>query len=186
MARTYSIERTVYTWDELSDTAKDHAREAWSRFLWDSGSMQESMELIFDGYMEDRGWQDAELRTYSLYSPGGYPTFCGTLPAFEHGGRTWTLTVTTRHSGGGSEHMVCDVEPADDTDSDTFYGTPEWPAYLAAVTAAEGAADDLVNGMSSELLYAFRDEDDYQISDESMAETSEANGYEYDEDGNLT
>jgi hypothetical protein len=182
--RTFTITRTAFAWSELSEAAKDHAREAHSRFLWDSGDAQESMELIFDGIMEERGWADAELRTYSLYSQGGYPTWRGTLPSFTHEGRVYPLTVTTRHSGGGSEHMVCDVEDPE-TDEDEVYGTPAWNGFVARLTSAREAAESMVSDLSSALLYAFRAEDDYQTSEEVMAETAEANGYEYDEDGDL-
>lgn len=185
MSRTYAIERTVYSFDELSDQAKETAREEWSRFLWEAGGMHESLTLLFDGFMGERGWQGAELRTYSLYSQGGYPTFRGTLPAFEHDGRTYVVTVTTRHGGGGAEHMVTDVEDVEDTDA-ADYGSPEWPAYLARIQAAGHAAEEMVSDLSSELYQAFAAEDDYQSSEEAVREAAEANGYEYDEDGTST
>ena len=184
MSRTVTTSRTVYTFDELSDSAKETARQDWSQFMWEDGSMQEGVADMFENEMQARGWEDAELRTYGLYVQGGYPTWRGTLPAFEHDGRPYVLTVTTRHSGGGSEHMSCEVEDAETT-SDDVYGTPEWPAYLARIEAAERAAKDMVYSLSVELYRMIEAEDEYQSSEDMVRETAEANGYEYDEDGHL-
>ena len=179
MPRTYSVERTVYSYDELSDRAKETAREEWNRFLWDCGSMQESMELIFDHIMEEAGWTNLGDLSYSLYSQGGYPEWSGTLAGFTHDGRTYTVVTDNRR--GNMDVSILDDE--DDPDGD--YGSPNLAAYTARVETAEEAARELVSDLSHKLFWAFRAEDEYQSSDESVRESAEANGYEYDEDGHL-
>lgn len=172
--RVKVTETNVYTWGELSDAAKDHAREQHSRFLWDDGVAAESMQLIFDGVMEAAGWSDLSNLTYDLYQQGGYPEWAGTLRGFEHGGLKWTVTTQNGHRYGRS----VDVEPEWETDDDPDRTDAETEAAL-------DAARDMVSALSSELFYKFRAEDEYMTADEQMAETSEANGYEYTEAGDL-
>jgi hypothetical protein len=181
MPRTVTTETTVYTWDELSDDAKDTARERWSRFLWDDGSMQEDIEESWQYTLTTAGWTDLSDLTYDLYSQGGYPAWTGTLAGFEHDGRTWTLRTDNR---GGRFSRTVWVED-DESDPDGEYGSPNLAAYTARLEAAEEAARDHVSALSTELLYAFREVDEYRTSDDQMSETSEANGYEYTEDGHL-
>ena len=173
MPRTYSIQKTVYTWDELSDSAKDTARQEWNRFLWDDGSMQESMAEIWESTLTDAGWTDLADLSYAIAMQGGYPEWSGTLAGFEHGGKTWTVIANNRRG-----NMSIHVEDPDDD----YTGEQDLPACLAA----EEAARDLVSELSHKLYWAFIAEDEYQTSDEVMAETAEANGYEYDEDGHLS
>jgi hypothetical protein len=179
MPRTVTTETTVYTWGELSDDAKDTARQEWSRFLWDGGIMQESMTDIWENMLTEAGWTDLSDLSYALHMQGGYPSWSGTLAGFEHGGRTWTVTTDNRRTG-----MVVRVED-DESDPDGEYGSPNLAAYTARLEAAEEAARDHAYSLSHDLYYAFIAEDEYQTSDEVMAETSEANGYEYDESGHL-
>jgi hypothetical protein len=181
MPRTVTTETTVYTYPELSDDAKETARARWSQFLWDTGSMQESMNEIWEHTLTEAGWSDLSDLTYALYSQGGYPAWSGTLAGFEHDGRTWTLRTDNRGSRYGRNVWIED----DESDPDGEYGSPNLAAYTARLEAAEEAARDHVRDLSHELYQAFEAEDEYQTSDEQMAETAEANGYEYDESGHL-
>lgn len=180
--RIKTTETPVYTWDELSESAKDHARQKWSEFLWNDGSMQEDMQLIFDGKMEDLGWEptgkDGDL-SYALYMQGGYPAFSVDIPDFQHDGRSYVV-----HVRNARDYFEVTVEESDD-DPDVAYGTPEWDAEVKRIEAVEEAVKDKLRDVSHELYEAFVKEDEYQVSDEQMAETSEANGYEYDENGDL-
>lgn len=177
MPRTYAVERTVYTWNELSDSAKDTARQEWSRFLWSDGSMQESLSDLWENTLTEAGWVNLSDLSYDLYSQGGYPAWSGTLEAFEHGDRAYPVIVRNSRSGFG-EYTSVDVDSEQDEDETD-------DAYAARIEAVEGAARDHLHSLSYELLYAFRAEDEYQCSDDVMAETAEANGYEYTEDGRL-
>lgn len=185
MSRTFTIEKTVYTWDELSEDAKDNARQKHSQFLWECGSAHESMELIFDFILEEAGWEEAGDLTYSLYQRGGQPTFSGVLRGWEHEGRIYDLTVRNTSGGGSCHYFSVELEAIDGSDEDTYYGTPEWDAYVKRIEVAEEAAKDLCRDLSHKLLEAFYAEDEYMTSDEQMAETCEANGYEFTEDGDL-
>lgn len=182
--RVKVTETNVYTWGELSDAAKDHAREQHSRFLWDYGEANESMQMIFDDLMESEGWSDSGDLTYSLYVQGGEPMWSGEMPRFEHDGRVYAVRVSKRPLGGSS--YAWDVRLDDEEDeTDAAYGTPEWDAVVARIEAVEEAVRDYCRDLSSRLYDAFVKEDQYMTADEQMAETSEANGYEYTEAGDL-
>ncbi len=182
--RTKVTEKTVYTWDELNDSAKDTARQEWSAFLWEDGSAQESMQMLFEGMAEKNGWENAGNLTYSLYSQGGEPCFDVDLPAVEVDGQTFYVTARSTHAGGGSHYFTYTVEESDEQD-EPEYGTPEWDAYVALLHQAERSAREQVEAFASKLFRAMREEDEYMTNDEQMRETSEANGYEYTEDGHL-
>lgn len=185
MSRTYTIEKTVYTFDELSESAKETAREELNRFLWECGSMQESMDMIFDGYMNELGWDDAHALTYSLYSQGGEPSWAGRF-TFDHDGTDYPVSVTNRHYGGGSYGFGIEVDvEGTELDTDDAYGSAEWDATVARIQAVEYAVMQHLGSLSAELLRRFYAEDEYQSSEEQVAETAEANGYEYDEGGHL-
>ena len=167
--RTVITETTVYSYSELSDAAKEKAREAYGQFQWENGSMAESMELIANGILEDEGFTDATDLTYSLYQQGGEPVF-GTNGILDHEREALFVTVGTRHFGGGSFGFDLDVEHYDGEN-----------ATIDEYTFVQGK----LLALSSAILKAFYTEDEYQFSDENVAETSEANGWEYDENGKL-
>lgn len=176
-------ETPVYTWEELSDAAKDKARENWSRFLWADGSAAESMTMIFDDTMLAEGWENYGDLTFSLYMQGGQPMWTGDKPKYEHDGRIYSVQVRKRVLGGSSYgwDFTIDEEDADEPE----YDTPEWHAYVERLSAVELAARDYCDGLASRLYQKFVEEDEYMVNDRQMAETSEANGYEYTEDGEL-
>jgi hypothetical protein len=171
MARTVTTETTVYTYPELSDAAKETARQEWNQSLWQYGSMIESMQMIFEDMLTEAGWTDLADLTYSLYSQGGYPAWSGDLPTFVLGNRTYYVTVRDHHYYG----PTVDVDEGDN-------GEPLTQEEHAAVV---DAVKDHISDLSHKLYAAFVAEDEYQSSDEVMAETAEANGYEYTEDGHL-
>jgi hypothetical protein len=166
----------VYTYPELSDSAKEKVREWWNRCQWDDGVGQENMAMIFDEYMSGDGWIDVSGLTYDLYSQGGYPEWKGTRRGWEYGGRVWTIETGVSRWYHGPKGIRVTVEYQTDEDSDP---TDE------EQKAAEDAADDYVSELSSTLFYAFRDEDEHMASDEYVADACEANSYEFTEDGDL-
>lgn len=183
-AEVIVTETPVYTWDNLSDAAKDHAREAHNRFLWDDGEAQENMELIWSGVLEDEGWQNVSDLSYSLYSQGGEPIWNGDIPEFTHEGGTYYVQLRKRPLGGSSYAWDVTVDEGDGA-LEVAYGTPEWDAEVARLERIEEAAKDYARGLSTKIFWKMRDEDEYMTNDEQMAETCEANGYLFDEDGNL-
>lgn len=170
--REVTTTKTVYTWDELSDEAKDHARAEHNSFLWDSGEMRETMEEIWEDFLTEQGWENLSGLSYNLYSPGGEPAWDGDLPEWEFEGRTYYVTVRNHHYFG----MRVSVDETFDENEAVAY---------SEVERIEVAAKDMVLSLSHDLLVKMRAEDEYVVNDESMADTCEANGYEFDEDGNL-
>lgn len=165
--RIRTTETTLYTYDELSDDAKERVREWWNRVQWDDGSAAESMQMIWSGQLEEDGWVNLSNLTFDLYSQGGYPAWTGTREGWEHDGHRWTVSTVNRR------YMDVDVEPEDDD------VTPDQEK------AARDSANDYVQGISHDLFWKFRAEDDYMGSDEQVREACEANEYEFTEDGTI-
>lgn len=167
--RVKVIETPVYTWDELSDSAKDNAGERHNTFLWESGEMHESILDLFNEKMESLGWVNLEDLSYNLYMQGGTPAWTGDLPEFEHNGSMYYVTVRNRR-----DYNEVRVDAGDDSN-----------LSVMDIANATHAARDMVNSLSYDLLYAFRDLDAAAVNDEAMAATCEANGYEFTEKGEL-
>jgi hypothetical protein len=165
--RTETYEKVWYTYDELSESAQENARAKHNQFEWESGWMQESMQLIADGILEDAGLSMASDLTYSLYTQGGYPKFATTGP-FEYGGVTYKLVTNTSRWGG---------------DIELFYPDDEWRDDVPV--GAQVAAEQFIVNLSRKMYEAFIAEDEYISSDEAFRETAEANDWEFDEEGNL-
>lgn len=162
----------VYTYDELSDDAKERVREWWSRVEWEGGSAQESMQMIWEETLTDAGWENLTGLEYSdLYSQGSGVTWTGDLPTFEFGDRTWYVTVRVHRGGGDDRWMDVSVsETADDI--------PE-----EEEAAAQAAAREHVYKAAQDLFWKFRAESEHIASDESVREACEANEYEFTERG---
>lgn len=162
----------VYTYPELSESAKEAVRAKINQWAWDDGSAIESMEHIWRSTLEDQGWTELNGLTFDLYSQGGYPSWSGVLEGWEHGGHRWTVQT----SNGRSYFRYVNVEPEWDADDDADR-TPE------ETEAAELAAKELVDSLAGDIFYKMREEDEYIGSDETVAEACEANGYEFLESG---
>lgn len=162
--RTITIEKTLYAFDELSESAKERAREEYSRFIWESGDMHEQMQQIADGILEDAGMTPAEGLTYSLHMQGGHPTFT-TTGEIEYDGKTYTFTPNRDYIG---DYML------EDRDG-------EGPDDMGAYDALHDRLHSLAGQMYADMIA----EDEYQSADEQLSEVSDANGWEYDEEGNL-
>ncbi len=169
--RTVTIEKTLYTYDELSESAKERAREHYSRFLWDDGDMRERMQEIADGVLEEAGMTPAEGLTYSLYNQGGYPKF-GTSGAIEHYSGRYTFDLDT-----AQQLTVWDAN-GDDLDE-------IWERNRDTYRAVFEAVRDRIEALSQQMYAEMIAEDEYQSADEQLSEISEANGWEYDHLGNL-
>lgn len=161
--RIQVTETPVYTYDELSDRAKERAREQWSESLWDSGSMQEDCEQIWEDFLTDLGWSELSDLTFALYSQGGYPEWSGRV-WFDHNGASFRASVKR----GRVEWVEAEDEDNSGSESD-----------------AEDELTNLIVAWSSELFYKFRDADEWAASDENVRLAAEANSYEYTEDGEL-
>ena len=179
--RTLTIEKTVFKYEELSDSAKEKVREEHNRFLWEDGEMTERMQMIADGILEAAGFEEAEDLSFNLYSQGGYPTFkTRTKSPMLLGDKVkgkrrtrHTVLVSLRHLGGSSSAF--EVEVLDTKGYEVLdYDDPK-----------SEAAKDLLRDLSHDIYNAMVKEDEYMSSDEVVAEISEANEWEYTEDGHL-
>jgi hypothetical protein len=164
-------ETEVYTYSELEESAQEKVREWYNQVSWEDGQGQESCQMLADNILEDVGFSSAMGLSYSLYSPGGDPTF-ESEGTFTHDDKDYTLTIGTRHIGAGTEVFELDLEPHD-PDQETINGT----AYLAA--------KEFVRELQVKMFNAFRVEDEYLGSDELVAEICEANEWEFTKDGRL-
>lgn len=162
--RTITIEKTLYTFDELSESAKERAREQYSQFIWNDGEMHGRMQMIADGILSDAGMTEAENLRYALYQQGGYPSF-ETSGIIEHDGKAYSFTPNGDYVGG---YML---EDQDGNEPDDY--------------AAYTTLSDRIHALSQQMYRDMIAEDEYLTGDEQLSEISEANGWEYDERGNL-
>ena len=158
--RTIISETIAYEYSELSDAAKERVREDNNTMWWEDYYTQEfCAEDIVSRYMTVSSFGDL---SYSLHTQGGEPTF--SLEA-TIGNDVW-LTVTNHHYYG------MQVE----------YGTHEDDAQPEELAIFVRILLPAIRSEISAMLYM---EDEYRSSDEYAAEMADANGYEYDEDGDL-
>lgn len=180
MPRTFTVERTVYTFAELSEAAKDTARQRHSIFLWDDGIMQEDCQMIAENLAEAHGLEDLRDLTFSLYTPGGEPEFSGTMRTMVEGSE-----YVCRIKRG----EIVDTVPTDESELSIGHeidsDSPEYLAYEQRMDQAMREVAERMDALSSAMLRAFYALDDDVVSDEAMIEAGEANGYEYDEHGHL-
>lgn len=182
--RIETTETMIYKYDELSESAQEKVREWYNRAQWNDGIAAESMTMIFDEAMKEKGWHNGELRTYDLYQQGGYPTFRAEVPEFTYEGHRYTSTIRTRHMGGGNEYMYVDTEDVNEEEG-AYCGSAEYDAYVARIDAVSEYVKTQVDEVSGDLFHKFREEDEYMGSDSYVREACEANGYEFTEDGEL-
>lgn len=175
--RTVITETKVFEFSELSEAAKDHARENYSRFLWDDGEMQERMQEIADGLLEDAGFGPAEGLTYALYTPGGEPRY-STEGEVTAGGEEWQVRISNNGTRYGS--MSVDIYTVGEDGDER---APQDVRSDAVVVVDEIMAD--LHALNRKIYKGMHEEDEYMTSDEEMQEISESNGYEYTEAGDL-
>lgn len=177
--RTIIIEKAVYTYDELSETAKERVRETFSTWDWEDGTMQEDMQEIANYVLEQAGFSEAEALEYSLWTQGGEPRFSteSVSPVFLEpatpGKRRKRYSVRITNNYRGFDISVCRADGESILD-DYEYNT------------AHDLARDLAWELSGTMLEKFYEADEFRHSEEATRETCEANGYEFDEHGNLS
>jgi hypothetical protein len=173
MSRVIVTEKTAFTYPELSEDAKERAQSAYNEFLWSDGEMHERMQDIADNVLAAHGFAPALNLEYSLYQPGGYPRF-DTIGKRVFQDHTYDVRVENDSYRG----MTVEVVSYDE------HGCEEHLDYSGNEVEYTALKDEL-NKIQREIYRAFIAEDEYMLSDASLAETSEANEWEYDEDGNL-
>ena len=161
--RTVISETIAYEYSELSDAAKERVRYDNNAMWWEDYYTQESVrvyaENIVSRYMTVSSFGDL---SYSLYTQGGEPLF--SLKA-TIGNDVW-LTVTNHPYYGMQVEYGAHEDDAQ-------------PEELAIFVR------DLLHAIRSEISAMLYMADEYYSSDEYAAEMADANGYEYDEDGDM-
>lgn len=185
--RTITTHTKVYTYPELSEAAQEKVRQDMNRLYWDDGFAQENMRGIWDSLLEEKGWKDYHGLCYDdLYSQGGDQiTWRGEFN-FTHtdddGVETvFEVTVGRRHVGGGMEVFTVDLQ---NTENDSFHEYSD--IELAEEDKVEHAVKEYLYELQQQLFRDFRAEDEYQSSDAVIADTCEANQYEFTAEGILT
>ena len=181
--REITSTQTVYTFDELSDTAKDNVLQWWSETRWADGVAQEDMEMVAEYELEKAGiTYEAGSLTYSdIYSQGGHPSFAGEGTVTIHD-RKIDVRLSVRHHGGSRTSI--DVELTDpqweqDYDLDDE-ATAEWEADYAV---AQDDADEAVHLLVQDVFWAMRKAD--EVDPEDIRDTASANGWEFDDRGGI-
>jgi TPP-dependent trihydroxycyclohexane-1,2-dione (THcHDO) dehydratase len=171
--RTEQITRTIYTFDELSDRAKDKARQKIADFNTDS----EWWEAVY----EDAANVGIKIT--------GFDT-----------GRAWDITGTIEDTEGTAHQIVKEHGEMCDTyktaaaylaERDTVLA--QWPRDQDNEFDNPANLDDKLDELGEDFkksiladyLKTLEKELEYLYSDEAIADTIEANGYEFDENGNL-
>lgn len=167
--RTIISETIAYEYSELSDAAKERVQEYNNQFAWDWSGLREDIREAAKRMFADIGLELTELE-YDLYSQGGEPKFSvsGTIGADFH-----IETKTTRWG--------CDISWYIGDDDGVYDIEADEPMF----DKCEEFVNSLMGSMSAAIFKMIEEEDEYVSSDEYAAEIAEANGYEYDEDGNL-
>lgn len=168
--RTETIEKTIYTYDELSESAKQRVQEDNVRFGWESGYAQELVQEMAQGIFEDAGMSGPEGLSYQLYTQGGAPVFETSGEWTDSSGVEHYLTV---HAEYGSRGIVTlhDPETHEEREDTTRELQDEALSFIRQL--AYKLEQD---------IYAL---DEEFGSDDYARDRAEGNGYEYDEEGNL-
>jgi hypothetical protein len=168
--RTETVQRSIYTYDELSDSAKDSVRYWVSTFDFDPADYEYQMEQILDEILGSGHsvkvvqWGESSSRTFlefagSFHGPS-VPETCTIEGAPDPSGvRELEGTFTVDRWGWSY---------TSDEDGDVTPGA----AYLP-----------FIDGIRTVLQSYIDAESEYQSSDEYAAEMCDANGYEFLSDG---
>lgn len=176
--RTFTTEHTVYTFDELSDAAKDKALDNL-RYInvehdWWESTYEDAYQigLTIDGFDIDHHEIDGRL-------DDDLPTVCQSI-VDEHGPGTethqlavdylkqWETLVAKYSDGINLDQVADDADKQDDFDAEADELTKQFEYQLL-----------------QEYLSMLAQECEYLMSDEVITELIKANEYEFTKDGEL-
>lgn len=214
--RTATITKEYYQYSELSDAAKQTAREWWiycqaSDFdaefvLEDASTIAELMGIVLKTraipLMNGTTRPEPVIYYSGFWNRGGGACFEGSYAyrkgalkaVMDHAPRDETLhgiardlqaiqrrnmyqlTASCTHRGHYYQHSGC---MSVDVERDSHN-------YQDATADAEGAVTGALRSFADWIYDQLEAEYEYRTSDESAAESIEANGYEFDAEGNIT
>jgi hypothetical protein len=175
MSRT--IEKTLYKFHELSDDAKQGALASHNEhdtYAWSSEAIASIKALAehFGGRLTNYGidWLNPGRSSFKFDMPDD-------MPVKEV--RSLLKELGTYNKRTGKGHGQCKLTGycADDDCIDGF--------RLAFRNDPKQSLDDLMHYAGEELLQSACRDYEHQLSEEAFAESCEANGYEFDEHGNM-
>lgn len=168
MAKKIAGVRSVYKFDQLSDEAKEKARE-WYREGYDDPMMQSHMINLTGEALEAAGFKvnqyggaDLDVRYSLSYCQGDGFSFLGDI---ERDGKRYKVTQNSNHY---YHEMTMDCVEVDDEGNET-----EAPKVL-----------EELRKIAREMARKGYEEIEYQQSAEVVDEVIEANGYTFTSEGN--
>jgi hypothetical protein len=172
--RKFTTEHTVYTFDELSDDAKQTAIEHHRDFINDT--MGDFLEVDMDDKISELFKQykitpvNIQLR-YSLgYSQGDGASFTGDI---EWG--AYRATIGTNHWGIHYQHSkTVDVKEMNSLKTDKDAPDKKWSEL-----------QNIVETIGNELAKYGYDCIETQLEDENVIDSIKINEYEFNEDGTI-
>jgi hypothetical protein len=204
---TIEEEKTEFTFDELSPTAKEHAVNHFAETLWDDWH-----ECIYEDWkerLESEGFRRPKIQFSGFWSQGDGASFAAYFSFVGEAAEKW-LTDSDKElltakrvewkmdghdpgdliiegeidrSGHYSHHMTMGVA----THIFGFHDR-ESPSEEFASGFAEYVFDDILEharDLAQEIYQDLEKEYEYLISEEHVAEMSSANDLRYNEDGEL-
>ena len=193
-------QETVYTFDELSDSAKERARQWWR----EAAGHDEWWDCTFEDAkqcLEVAGFRISNIYFSGFSSQGDGACFEGTWSAHDtkpvkamkqHAPKDKELhriaaemrALAKAHKGasmsvkqrGHYSHEFC-------TEFSVDFGDEECNGNAEAMTAAEESIIETSRDAMRWIYRQLEKEYDYQNSDEVVDDTIRANEYEFDEDG---
>lgn len=200
--RTVRINKEIFTFNELSDQAKDKVREMLTDYI-DYG-------FIYDDIQRMGAILGIDIETKAVRLMNGKVRYdpCIYWSGFYHQGSGLALNADYRYAKGAVKAMKAETNDPEliriaqalqDTQRPHFY---RLGATIACRRSTDitvevfdrddnwrdiGDAEDEIRDQIEEFAHwcwcSLRDEYEYQCSEEAIAETCEANGYEFDEEG---
>lgn len=206
-----ATEKTImlYTFDELSDKAKDRAREWWQECRG-----PEDFDFVRDDFVEIAALLGIEVSTSTHRTMGGterpFPNVYWSLGYCQSDGAAFDGTYRYRKGAAKAVRAYAPVDTVLHGIADRLQEAQAKARYQATATIREqqgcisievdGAPytreaferwsenverpiRDEMRSLCQWLYYQLRTEDEYQSSDEQVAESMEANEYTFREDG---
>ncbi len=202
--RTALVEKTYYTFNELSDDAKDKVREMLTDDI--------DYEPLYEDFQRMGAILGIDIKTKAAKLMNGKVRYdpCIYWSGFYHQGSGLAFNADYRYAKGAVKAMKAETNDAEliriakalqdaqrphfyrleagiachrDTDItvEVFDREDQW----RDIGDAEDEIRDLIQDFAHWCWCSLRDEYEYHCSEEVIAETCEANGYEFDERGNI-
>ena len=203
------IEKTLYKYEELSDTAKQQARE----WYLEGGLSDDWWEYCYDDFarvaeilgidlsqravplMNGKCRYEPEIYFSGFYHQGSGSSFCGTY------GYAKGAVAKIKEYAPQDEELHQIAQALQDVQRSHFYrlvadisSVRDYYIRVEVYDSANqyrniGDAEDDVRGLMNDfndwMFKRLQDEYEYLTSDEAVAESLIANEYEFDEEGNI-